>query len=143
MDRRIFLLASFALAGCATARQPATTPVDLAPLKPAPPEPAHAPAPVVTPAETALGELEPLYAAEAGRDSMTIRVASNGCTTKADFAFFVERRGETVTLAFGRRRIDICKAAGAGRTALTFTWDEMGVAPLTPVFLLNPLAGGR
>jgi hypothetical protein len=143
MDRRIFLLASLALAGCATARPLATRPVDLAP-KSTLPQPAHAPVPAVTPADTALAELEPLYAADAGRDAITIQVASNGCTTKADFAFFVERRSGTVTLAFGRRRVDPCRTAAApGRIALAFTWGELGVAPRTPVFLLNPLAAGR
>jgi hypothetical protein len=96
----------------------------------------------VAPTATVLGELEPLYAAEAGRDAIIIRVASTGCTTKDDFAFFVERKGGAVTLAFGRRRIDRCKAAPSQAT-LVFTWSELGIAPRTPVFLLNPLAAGR
>jgi len=117
MDRRLFLLAFAALAGCAT-------------LPPAPP---------LSPAETALAELEPLYAAAAGRDAVTISVASNGCTAKADFAFHLERRGAVVTLAFARRRLDTCKSFAMGKTDLAFTWAELGLAPRTPVFLLNPL----
>jgi len=66
-------------------------------------------------------------------------VASNGCTAKADFAFYVERRAEAVTLAFGRKRIDTCKSFAMGKAELTFTWAELGVPPRTPVFLLNPL----
>jgi hypothetical protein len=115
MNRRVLLLAALALCGCAT------TP------------------PVVTPAAPALAELEPLYRADAGRDALTISVASNGCTAKADFAFYVERRGQSVTLAFGRKRIDTCKSFAMGKTELTFTWAELGVEPRTPVFLLNPL----
>jgi hypothetical protein len=116
MNRRVLLLAALALCGCAT-----TAP------------------PVVTSAAAPLAELEPLYRADAGRDALTISVASNGCTTKADFAFHLERRGEAVTLAFGRKRIDSCKSFAMGKTELTFTWAELGVEPRTPVFLLNPL----
>ena len=115
MNRRLFVLAALALCGCAT------TP------------------PAVTPAEIALPELEPLYAADAGRDAITIRVSSNGCTAKADFAFYVERKGDAVTLAFGRKRLDTCKSFAMGQAVLAFTWAELGLAPRTPVFLLNPL----
>jgi hypothetical protein len=116
MDRRVFLLAALALGGCATV---------------APPK--------VTPAPRAYGELEPLYSAQAGRDGLTIQVGSNGCTAKADFAFYVERRAEAVTLAFGRRRVDPCRSFAKGKTALSFTWEELGLAPRASVVLLNPL----
>ncbi|MBL8774241.1 MAG: hypothetical protein JNK30_22825 [Phenylobacterium sp.] len=118
MDRRLFLLAALALTGCATGGVR-----------------------VVAPANPALAELEPLYAAVAGKDGLTISVASNGCTAKADFAFYVERKGDALTVAFGRRRIDACRTVVMGRTDLTFTWAELGVPPRTPVFLLNPLLG--
>jgi hypothetical protein len=117
MNRRLFVLAAFALGGCATVAAP----------------------PVVTAAPQAFGELEPLYAAQAGREALTIQVGSNGCTAKADFAFYVERRGDAVTLAFGRKRIDPCKSFAQGKTALSFTWEELGLAPRAPVILLNPL----
>ena len=116
MNRRLLLLAALALAGCAAG----------------PPR-------VVAPGQ-ALAELEPLYAAVARRDALTIQVASNGCTARADFAFYVERRGEAVTLSFGRRRLDACRSFAMGKTELTFTWAELGVPPRTPVFLLNPLS---
>ena len=93
----------------------------------------------MTPGGPALSELEPLYRADAGRETLTISVASNGCTTRSDFAFFVERRGQAVSLAFGRKRVDSCKSFAMGRIDLTFTWAELGVAPRSPVFLLNPL----
>jgi hypothetical protein len=118
MNRRIFTLAALALTGCAT-RLP----------------------PILAPATSGLAELEPLYRADAGREALTISVASNGCTAKADFAFYVERRGEAVTLAFGRKRIDTCQSFAMGRTDISFSWTELGVAPRTPVFLLNPLIG--
>jgi hypothetical protein len=114
MDRRGFVLAALALGGCAT----------MAP-------PAAAPGP--------LGELEPLYAVESGRQGLTIRVATAGCTARPDFAFYVDRRGGAASVAFARKRVDVCKTA-PGQAEVAFTWAEMGLAPRTPVFLLNPIA---
>jgi hypothetical protein len=113
MNRRIVLAAALLLlAGCASAP----------PL-----------------AGPAFGELEPLYGAESGRDALTIRVASNGCTRKEDFAHYVERKDGAARLAFGRRRLDDCKSFAMGRTTLVFTYDELGLDPRVPLFLLNPL----
>jgi len=94
---------------------------------------------IVAPEGAPFGELEPLYGAQAGRDALTIRVASNGCTTKADFAHFVEQKGGGIALAFGRRRLDTCKAFAIGQASLVFAYDELGVEPGAPIFLLNPL----
>ncbi|HMO44138.1 MAG TPA: hypothetical protein PKB04_12645 [Phenylobacterium sp.] len=65
-----------------------------------------------------------------------------GCTAKADFAFFVERQGQATTLAFGRRRVDPCRAA-AHHVDLTFTYEELGLRAREPVFMLNPLIADR
>lgn len=132
MNRRLFVLAALALCGCATARPQAVRP-------PPTPAPARRPAPTPAPAVATLGELEPLYAAQAGRDAITIRVSSNGCTSRGDFAFYVERRGDAVTLAFGRKHVDTCRVSAMGHIDLAFTWAELGLAPRTPVFLLNPV----
>ena len=117
MHRRLVVLAALALAGCATL-----------------------PAPKITaPAGAGFEELEPLYLARADREALTIRVSSNGCTKKSDFAFYVERQGGGVRLAFGRKRLDTCRSFAAGHADLAFTWAELGLSPQTPVFLLNPL----
>jgi hypothetical protein len=118
MNRRLFVLAALALAGCATL----------------PPR-------IMPPSGAGFEELEPLELVRAGPETLTIRVVSHGCTAKADFAFFVQRSGGAVQLAFGRRKIDVCKGP-ASAMDLAFTWAELGVAPATPVFLLNPLAPG-
>jgi hypothetical protein len=111
MNRRLLILASLGmLAGCAT----------------------------VAPSVSTLGELEPLYSASAGRDGVTIRVSSNGCTKKEDFAFFVERKGGEVTLSFGRKKLDRCQSFAMGHTDLSFSYAELGVEPRTPLFVLNP-----
>ena len=117
MNRRFVILAGLGLmAGCATV-----------------------PPPIVAPAGSALSELEPLYRIEAGRNALTIRVASNGCTKKEDFAFFLEEKSEALTLAFGRKRLDPCKSFAMGHADLAFTWEELGVERRSPVFLLNPV----
>lgn len=97
-------------------------------------------APVLHPAQAAHLELEALYAARAGREALVIEVASNGCTAKPDFAFYVERAGEAATLSFARKRLDSCRSFAMGKTELSFTWAELGLDPRRPVFLLNPLA---
>jgi len=115
MDRRVFILSALALIGCASGP------------------------PGVRAADTVLAELEPIYRVDARREAIVISVASNGCTRQADFTFHVETRGGATTLAFARKRLDTCQSFAMGRTDLTFTWAELGVAPRTPVALLNPL----
>jgi hypothetical protein len=117
MDRRGFILAALALGGCATVGQP---PVGAAPAP--------------------LAELEPLYGTQAGREGLTIRVRSAGCTAKQDFAFYVDRRGGSASIAFGRKHVETCKPTTAGQAELTFGWTELGLAPGAPVFLLNPIS---
>ncbi|WP_293904039.1 hypothetical protein [Phenylobacterium sp.] len=114
MDRRLFVLSALAVSGCAAGVR-------------------------LTPSPAALPELEPLYRADAGREAITISVASNGCTAKVDFTFYVERKGDTARLAFARRRVDACKSFAMGRTELSFSWAELGVARRGSVVLLNPL----
>lgn len=117
MDRRFLLLAGLALlGGCASAAPPA-----------------------LAPAATSFAELEPIHAARAGREALTITVASNGCTAKEHFAFFVERQGQAVRLAFGRKQLDRCQSLAAGRVDLSFSYEELGVEGASPLFLLNPL----
>ena len=84
-------------------------------------------------------ELEPLYAARAARDALVISVASNGCTVKEDFAFYLERRPQAVTLSFARKKLDGCRSFAMGKAELAFTWAELGVQPREAVFLLNPM----
>jgi hypothetical protein len=117
MNRRLFVLASLALGGCATAGAPPAAIQERGPL----------------------AELEPLYSVVAGREALTIQVSSNGCTAKADFAFYVERRPGAVTLAFARKRVDMCRSFAMAQQEIAFSWAELGIDPRTPFFVLNPL----
>lgn len=122
MNRRCLLvgLGVLAVSGCSASRSAA--PVALSP----------GPGPA---------ELEPIYAAAATRDGLTITVASNGCTKKEDFAFFVERKNGATTVAFARKRLDTCRTIRADSAQLTFSLTELGLAPDAPVFVLNPFSG--
>jgi hypothetical protein len=122
MNRRHLCLAlgALALSGCVSRPEP--VPIALSP-------------------GSGPGELEPIYAASATRDALTVRVASNGCTTKPDFAFFVETTDGVTTVAFARRRLDTCRTVRAGHADLEFSLQELGIAPNTPVFVLNPFNG--
>jgi len=103
---------------------------------------------VVTPraqtanAEAGLELLEPIYAVSATPTGLSVRIATNGCTTKSDLAFYVRHSDSQTTIAFGRRQAERCKprSAPAGQVDLAFSYVELGVAPGTPLAVLNPLA---
>jgi hypothetical protein len=116
VDRRGFIFAALALGGCATVGGPPAAP------------------------RGPLAELEPLYGMQANREGLTVRVRSGGCTAKADFAFYIQRQGGAVTIAFARKQVETCKPAVPGQAELAFSWEELGLAVATPVFLLNPIA---
>lgn len=126
MNRRWVLLGLLGVAACAT------TPTRLPPPR------------LLTPAGATLPELEPLHLAWPTEEGLIIRVASKGCTAKADMRFYLERPtgGGPARLAFGRARVDayrIPPGSAAGQVDLAFTWSELGLPPGSQVVLLNPL----
>jgi hypothetical protein len=130
LDRRAFMAAGLALAGCARLPPPVTPP--------APP-----PGPQVRPAPEPLQELEPLKGYRATPYGLAVTLASHGCTRRPDIVFYVERRPEGARIAFARRRLDLCRQAVAGSVEITFAWWELGLSPRSPVLLLNPVEPGR
>lgn len=84
-------------------------------------------------------ELEALKAITAGPEGLTLRVASGGCSRKADFAFYVDHAATPPTVAFARRRVDGCHE-GPTDVALAFSYAELGVAGQGRLAVLNPLA---
>jgi hypothetical protein len=84
------------------------------------------------------GELEALKGARAGSAGLALKVLSHGCTTKADFAFYAGQDGPDRTIAFARKRLDVCKAA-PNVVEVSFSYDELGLAGAETVRLLNPV----
>jgi hypothetical protein len=87
-------------------------------------------------------ELEALRAVAAGPDGLTLRVSTNGCTRKEDFAFYVDHATTPPTVAFARKRVDSCHGA-AGDVALGFSYAELGVPGQGRLAVLNPVGAGR
>ncbi|SFK32936.1 hypothetical protein [Caulobacter sp. UNC279MFTsu5.1] len=85
------------------------------------------------------GELEALRGAQAGPSGLVLKVVSHGCTTKADFAFYAGQDGRDRTIAFARKRLDVCKAAPS-LAELSFSYQELGLDGAGTVRLLNPLS---
>jgi len=83
-------------------------------------------------------ELEPVHKVVADRRGLTVRVTTHGCTNKADFAHFTEPKGQAMTIAFARRRLDRCRS-GDGEVDILFSYEDLGLTPGQPVMVLNPL----
>lgn len=84
-------------------------------------------------------ELEPLQAVRAGPVGVTFRVASRGCTTKADFVFYLDRKDGLPRIAFARKRLDVCSGSAESQAEITFSYDELGVTNHGKLVVLNPL----
>ena len=98
---------------------------------------------LVTTAGGEAGGLESLRAVTAEPMGLTIRVASSGCTTKADFAFYVDPTGRRPTIAFARKHLDVCHAPDPGEVMLTFSYGELGLVGRGMLVVLNPLEISR
>jgi hypothetical protein len=83
------------------------------------------------------GELETLHGVVADSSGLVLKVASTGCTTKADFNFYVGQDRDR-TVAFARKRLDVCKAAPSV-VAVRFSYEELGLAGAGTLRLLNPV----
>jgi hypothetical protein len=74
----------------------------------------------------------------AGREGLTVRVASKGCAAKADFVFRVDRAGGKAVLAFARRRLETCRFGEAGIVDLAFSYEELGLRRGERFVVANP-----
>ena len=119
MPRRTVLVAAAALVFAGAAR------AQVSPADPPPPDPPPS-------------ELEPVRAVVAGPRGLMVRVTSHGCTSKTDFAHYVEPRGDAVTVAFARKRLDRC-GGRRGELEILFSYEELGVARGQPLVVLNPI----
>jgi hypothetical protein len=83
--------------------------------------------------------LETLPAVTAGREGLTVRVASKGCATRADFVFRVDRSNGRAVVAFARRRLETCRIGEAGFVDLTFSYAELGLRRGERIVVANPV----
>ena len=84
-------------------------------------------------------ELEPLLSVDAGAKTLMIRVRSQGCASKADFVFRVERDRGRAVVAFARRRLETCRGE-RGEATLSFSYAELGVSARDRIVVANPIA---
>jgi hypothetical protein len=92
--------------------------------------------------QNAPAELEALTAIEADATGLILRVASTGCTARDDFTFYVDQSGPQPTVAFARKRLDLCRRAPT-TTALRFSYQELGVPGQGRLVVLNPVSRPR
>jgi hypothetical protein len=81
---------------------------------------------------------EDLYAIQANRTGVRIRVSSNGCTKKTDFRAQVAR-SNPARLTFVRRTPDRCRSFAMGSVWLDFSYQELGLRVRDEFVVTNPL----
>ncbi len=84
-------------------------------------------------------ELEPV-GVTVGREGLTVRFASRGCTVKADIVFRLDRVGDRAVLAFARRRLETCRFGDVGTVDLVFSYRELGLKRGERFVMANPSA---
>lgn len=84
------------------------------------------------------GVLEPIYAAAVAGDVAVVRVASNGCTTKADLHPYLARTGGVTVMTVRRIGNDDCQSPNEDGLELQWTFEELGVPAGTLVSVRNP-----
>jgi hypothetical protein len=82
---------------------------------------------------------EAVYAVEAAREAVRIRVSSNGCTRKQDFQARRNGGRESAEITFVRVRQDNCRSFAVGGVWLTFDNRELGLRRGGSFTLGNPL----
>ena len=92
------------------------------------------------PAIAQVRPIEPIYAIRVAQGVVTVTVASNGCTAKADFTVGVLKQAPASTVLFARKHPDLCRAA-PGHAELVYSLAELGLAPGEAFVLVNPLTG--
>jgi len=93
--------------------------------------------PSLVDSEQAWPELEPVTVT-AGREGLTVRVASKGCAARADFVFRLDRSDGKTVIAFARRRLETCRFGEIGTTDLAFSYEELGLKRGERFAVANP-----
>ncbi len=91
----------------------------------------------VAPAGAAAAREEPLHGFSVERETVSIIVTSNGCTSAADFRFLVRRKGPGRTdVSVIRIEPDTCEAVPQAIT-IEFSRVDIGLAGTSPLSVQN------
>ena len=86
--------------------------------------------------------IEPVYAVTAGRSGVTVRLASGGCTRKADLTVALSTKPPRPLLLIARRRPDACRTSPGGAVDVVWSYAELGIKPGQAFSVANPLVAG-
>ena len=85
-------------------------------------------------------DAERLYSADIMDDSISIRVAASGCTTKDFFEVDIDHRGkDKFSVEFERTRRDYCRMSQPNGEKLTYSFSELGLPAGAEIILENPV----
>jgi len=84
------------------------------------------------------GALEPIHAAAFTKDAAVFWVSSNGCTRKEDLIPIVSIKGADAVITLRRLDEDTCKEPLVDGVELKWSFEELGLAPGSPVSVNNP-----
>lgn len=84
------------------------------------------------------GQMEPVHAAVIAHDQALFRVTSNGCTAKADLTPVVRQARNEAVITLRRIKEDRCQRPVTDGLEITWTFEELGLAPGARVSVENP-----
>ncbi|WAC60719.1 hypothetical protein [Brevundimonas sp. SL130] len=84
------------------------------------------------------GALEPIHAAAFTKDAAVFWVSSNGCTSKDDLIPIVSIKDGDAVITLRRIDEDTCKETLADGVEVKWSFEELGLAPGSPVSVNNP-----
>jgi len=84
------------------------------------------------------GQIEPVHAAAIVQDQAVFWVSSNGCTQKSDLLPVVRRQGDASVITLRRLKEDRCLEPRDQGVEISWTFQEMGLAPGSRVSVENP-----
>lgn len=90
------------------------------------------------PAGFASTQIEEIQGAAFTRDSILLKVRSNGCTDKDDIKPFITQLKTRTVMTLYRLEEDVCSRGTEQAVTLQWSFDELGIAPGTEVELANP-----
>ena len=82
--------------------------------------------------------IEPVYGVSVAKAGVTVRLASNGCTKKADLTTAVSTSPPRPLVLIARKHADACKGAPAA-VEIVWSYEDLGLKPGQAFSLANPL----